>query len=275
MGGWMMHTIYAMSDIHGMSMAFQRRLDGLDMDEFRHGSARLILLGDYINRGPDSLAVLEKVYELQKDLGDNMTVLMGNHDKWFLDYLQGHNPQWLNDLKATDFIKEFLSDENMGSFNMLTARHQYHLTHDIVRRSFEAYNGELYAWMKSLPLYYETEHQIYVHAGVDEEAEDWWPYGTSEEMFIEKYPPSKGSFYMDIIAGHVSTSTASGREDNHDIFYDGHSHFYIDGIDSYPMDTSPADCVIPLLKYTESKSTGSYYSIAPDGAETLICRKKW
>ncbi|WP_049946321.1 hypothetical protein [Butyrivibrio sp. WCD2001] len=101
-------------------------------------------------------------------------------------------------------------------------------------------------WMRSLELFYMTDKQIYVHAGVDEEADDLWKYGTSEEMFCEKYPPTTGEFYMDIIAGHIGTAMVSGDPDFHGIFHDGKSHYYIDG-------TVSISGRIPVLMYdTES-----------------------
>ena len=270
-----MKTIYAMSDIHGMIGPFRKRLDQLNMDEFRSGKATLILLGDYIDRGYNSLKVLETIYDLKRDLKDNMITLMGNHDKWFLNFLEGHNPGWIGNSQATAFVSQFIPEEEMGKVYTLLSRYRQDLISDIARKAFEAYNRDLYSWMKSLPLYHETEHQIYVHAGIDEEAGDLWMYGTGDETFYEKYPPENGHFYKDIIAGHVSTSTASGHRNNHEIYYDGESHFYIDGIDSYPADAKEKDCIIPLLQYTEDNGHGRYYSISPDGHKTLICEKKW
>lgn len=270
-----MDTIYAMSDIHGMLRPFRQRLEQLNMDDFRSGEAKLILLGDYIDRGINSLGVLKAIYDLKSDLGDNMIVLMGNHDKWFLDFLNGDDNGWLGSFQSTAFISQFMSDSEMGKVYHLIARYKQYLACELVRNAFEAYDKGLLSWMRSLPFYYETNHQIYVHAGVDEEAGELWAVGTSNEMFVEKYPPTKGHFYKDIIVGHVSTSTASGHRNNHDIYYDGKSHFFIDGIDSYPPKTKEADHVIPLLQYTEENGVGKYYSIRPDGRKNLICEKEW
>ncbi len=270
-----MQTIYAMSDIHGMLRPFHKRLDQLNMDKIRSGKAKLILLGDYIDRGFNSLGVLETVCKLQSDLGDNVIVLIGNHDKWFLDFLRGDDNNWLGNYQSTAFVSQFMPNDGMGRINHLVSRGKQYLASDLVRKAFEAYNKDLFSWMKALPLFYETEHQIYVHAGIDEEAEDLWAFGTSDEMFIEKYPPTTGYFYKDIIAGHVSTSTASGDRSNHDIYYDGESHFYIDGIDSYPHTANEDDCIIPLLQYTEEKGVGCYYSIGLDNQKNLICKKEW
>ena len=88
---------------------------------------------------------------------------------------------------------------------------------------------ELIKWIRNLPLYYQTGTQIYVHAGIDEEAEDLWQVGTSDEVFLWKYPATTGSFYMTIIAGHVGTYALAGKKSFYDIYYDGASHYYIDG----------------------------------------------
>ncbi len=270
-----MPTVYAMSDLHGMLNPLRARLAQLNMDEIRSGSAKLLFLGDYIDRGYNSLKVLETLRSLQEELGDNLIILKGNHEQWFLDFLYGKNPHWLRNIQATAFLAEFLTDSELGIVNHLIARMKPHLAHDIVRKAMEARHADLLSWMKSLPLFYETEHQIYVHAGVDEDAGDLWRVGTSDELFTEKYPPQKGTFYKDIIAGHVSTSTASGNRNQHDIYYDGESHFYIDGIDSYPPTIREDDCFIPLLQYTECDGTGCYYSIPENGDKKLICKKKW
>ena len=42
-------------------------------------------------------------------------------------------------------------------------------------------NGDRIKWIGSLPVFHETEEQIFVHAGVDEEAEEYWKWGTGDE----------------------------------------------------------------------------------------------
>lgn len=48
--------------------------------------------------------------------------------------------------------------------------------------------------VKKLPLYYETQNLIFVHAGVDEEAGEWWNIGTDDYTFLNKYPPNERLF---------------------------------------------------------------------------------
>ena len=269
-------AIYAMSDIHGMYGPLMRRIKQLDMESIKSGKDKLILLGDYIDVGNNSFKVLKTIYNLQQEIGaDNMIVLMGNHDKWFIDFLDGYNNDWLSDFRSFTVVEAFLTEaENKHLNNIINhkepGREKTYQIVKFVRRCLMDSYGDMINWIKKLPLYYKTEKQIFVHAGIDEDAKDWWETGTSDEMFIEKYPPSKGNFYMDIIAGHVSTSTASGDRNQHDIFFDGESHFFIDGIDSYPNSVRDDDRIIPLLVYEEIDGEGEYFSLLENGERILL-----
>lgn len=268
-------AIYAMSDIHGMYGSFMRRIKQLNnLESVKSGKDKLILLGDYIDVGNNSFKVLKTIYELQHEVGaDNMIVLMGNHDKWFLDFIEGKNDDWLSDFRSFSVLEAFLEQDQIDNLTRIInkmdpGRDKSKTITKFVKDSLMSNHGDLIRWYKKLPLYYKTDNQIFVHAGVDEEAEDWWEIGTSDEMFIEKYPPTKGKFYMDIIAGHVSTSTASGDRELHDVYYDGKSHFYIDGVDSYPNSTRDDDRIIPVL--ITGEAGGFYYSLKENGETEII-----
>ena len=105
-----------------------------------------------------------------------------------------------------------------------------------------------------MPLYFESESQIFVHAGVDEEAGEYWMWGTSDSILLGKFPATKGKFYKTIIAGHVGTGTRDLADDRnyHDVFYDGESHYYIDG-------SVYKGGKLLLLAYDEGN--GNYYQV--------------
>lgn len=86
-------------------------------------------------------------------------------------------------------------------------------------------------WIQKMPSCYEAENQIFVHAGVDEEVGEYWMFGTSDNILLGKFPATKGKFYKTIIVGHVGTGTRdlADNQNYHDVYFDGESHYYIDG----------------------------------------------
>lgn len=71
---------YAIGDIHGCNRTFQELLKQLDLQI----GDELILLGDLIDRGPDSRGVVNTVWRLQ-DAGVAVVCLRGNHEQMLLD----------------------------------------------------------------------------------------------------------------------------------------------------------------------------------------------
>ncbi len=265
-----MTKIYAMSDIHGMINLFRDRLSQVNMDEIRSGKARLILLGDYIDVGTSSFKVLETIYNLKKDLKDNLIVLMGNHDNWFLEFLDDDLPNWNFEDYIFSFLDEFLTEKELRKVEIYLSYHKIKHARDIIKAALAERHSDLLRWYRSLPHYYETDKQIFVHAGIIEKSGDDWKYETDDFTYLEKYPAQTGAFHKHIVAGHVSVTEISGQHDLHDIYWDGQSHFYIDGIDSYPLSTPEGERYLPLLLYTDENNTDRYYSIKPDGTKEQI-----
>lgn len=82
--------VYAIGDIHGCDALFAQLLDMIDADDAARGPAdtQLILIGDLVDRGPDSRAVVERALRLTQ-ASDHVRVLGGNHEELFLLALAG------------------------------------------------------------------------------------------------------------------------------------------------------------------------------------------
>lgn len=82
--------VYAIGDIHGRRDLLDQLLDMIDDDGDRRGECEthLILLGDLVDRGPDSRAVVERAMTLGHDY-DRASFLMGNHEEVMLGAITG------------------------------------------------------------------------------------------------------------------------------------------------------------------------------------------
>lgn len=125
---------YAISDIHGCYYTFKELLStiGLTKDD------NLYLLGDYINRGPNSKEVIDYIIELQQQ-GYNILALNGNHEEMVFDSID------LEDWTAG-------ANETLLSFGI---HHLKNLDAKYVR------------WFSNLLPFAEREGFIMVHAGLN------------------------------------------------------------------------------------------------------------
>jgi bis(5'-nucleosyl)-tetraphosphatase (symmetrical) len=76
-------ALYAVGDIQGCHAEFCQLLDLIG---FSTSSDRLWLVGDLVNRGPESLQVLREVH----GLGERASTVLGNHDFHLLTIAAGH-----------------------------------------------------------------------------------------------------------------------------------------------------------------------------------------
>lgn len=130
---------YAISDIHGCNQSFGALLDRLSLST----ADELYLLGDYIDRGPDSKGVVDRILQLQRD-GYQVVSLIGNHE---------------------EMMMEAYADEQAYRMWMLNgARETLQSYHHNGKTEFPPDHVKFYY---SLKLYHEIDGYLMVHAGLN------------------------------------------------------------------------------------------------------------
>ncbi|MDX2307027.1 MAG: metallophosphoesterase family protein [Hyphomicrobium sp.] len=79
--------IYAIGDIHGSSELLDRLFDEIADDLGRNpcDSVHFVFLGDYVDRGPDTKGVLDRLIEFGRN--NSCTFLKGNHEEMLMSFL--------------------------------------------------------------------------------------------------------------------------------------------------------------------------------------------
>ena len=95
--------LFAIGDIQGCAAAFDALLRKI---AFRPSRDRLWLVGDLVNRGPDSLGVLRRVM----GLGRSVTCVLGNHDLHLLATVAGRR-----ELSPADTFRDVLEAPDLGA----------------------------------------------------------------------------------------------------------------------------------------------------------------
>jgi serine/threonine protein phosphatase 1 len=172
----------AIGDIHGCS----GMLDDLIQAIKPTTEDRLIFLGDYVDRGPDSKGVIDRVLALREQF--NVVCLRGNHELMMTRARRDKSEykMWtaVGGMQALGSYGS--SPGRMGTLNDVPNDH--------------------WQFIDEMCLdYYETERHIFVHAGVDsaspmEEQEEMWLFWE----FLNKEFPPKHISGKTVIVGHSS-----------------------------------------------------------------------
>ena len=137
-----MGLTYAIGDIHGRHDLLQALLPRI-REHAEDRPHKLVFLGDYIDRGPDSAAVIDAVRSVQARSGGEVVCLKGNHEAMLLEVLE-----------RPDLVSWWIDnggDATLASFGAASTR-------EIA--------AEVLDWLGSLPTSHEDERRYYVHAGL-------------------------------------------------------------------------------------------------------------
>jgi len=169
--------LLAMGDIHGCTIAFDRLIEAVHLK----AGDQLVTLGDYVDRGPDSKGIIERLLKIHAT--GLLIPLRGNHDYMMLEACNGF-------MQQMDWIA-------CGGDTTL-----------------ESYPGPGEEWFENVPAshweflqetcrdWYETETHFFVHANANPELPlDEQPlYMLHWEKLIEARPHVSGKI---MVCGHT------------------------------------------------------------------------
>lgn len=89
-------ALFAIGDIHGRIDLLEPLLDVIGDEAAQRPRTIVVGLGDYVDRGQDSRAVVDRLLDLAARPGIETCFLRGNHDQILLDFLADHSlgPYW-------------------------------------------------------------------------------------------------------------------------------------------------------------------------------------
>ncbi|MGD1876695.1 MAG: metallophosphoesterase family protein [Kiloniellaceae bacterium] len=154
--------VYAIGDIHGRDDLLSRLHDTIqqDLDEKAQGRRGLVIyLGDYVDRGPDSKAVIDRLLD-RPVRGADQVFLKGNHEDAMLRFLDGETGggDWL----------QFGGGATAKSYGVsLKGPDNRALDPDVTRGALgTALPGRHLSFLRGLALRHEVGDYFFVHAGI-------------------------------------------------------------------------------------------------------------
>ena len=159
----MMKT-YVIGDLQGCAHEAGLLLERIAADASAIEEARILFVGDLINRGPESLAALRRMKTLSETSGGRVEALLGNHDLHLLAVAAG-----VQKLSRSDTLDEILAAPD---------------------------RDELIAWLRHRPLAMFVDAHLLVHAGVPPQ----WSAEQTMGLAAEVEAVLRGDGWVDFLA---------------------------------------------------------------------------
>jgi len=159
----MMKT-YVIGDLQGCAHEAGLLLERIAADAQAMKEARILFVGDLINRGPESLAALRRMKALSESSGGRIEALLGNHDLHLLAVAAG-----VQKASRSDTLDEILEAPD---------------------------REELIAWLRRRPLAMFVDAHLLVHAGVPPQ----WSAEQTMQLAAEVEAVLRGDGWVDFLA---------------------------------------------------------------------------
>ena len=142
--GFLSEITYEVGDIHGCRDELNRLLDAIESDAAGR-PRRLVFLGDFIDKGPDSAGVIARLMALQKREPDDVVLVKGNHDDLMLRSARGDEAAFT----------KWMTMDGASVLAQYGVAKAVDLPADVI------------AWIAAMPTLWNDEFRYFVHAGLD------------------------------------------------------------------------------------------------------------
>jgi serine/threonine protein phosphatase 1 len=158
-------AIYAVGDVHGclddlLSLERAIMANGKNLP----GRKLIIMLGDYVDRGPASSQVIDHLLA-PPPAGFERICLAGNHEVVMLDYIDGRLglADWMSMGAASTLLSYGIDHDRLAQIYRSSRQ-----IDEVIRKTIPAAH---IAFLRSLPILVEAQRFIFVHAGVRPEVD--------------------------------------------------------------------------------------------------------
>lgn len=151
--------VYAVGDVHGRLDLFDKLIEAIEEDDRVAGLAdtTVVLLGDLVDRGPDSAGVIERAREWQQQR--RVRILAGNHEEMFLQSFE-----------SEEVLRHFLRHggrETVLSFGLEPEAFRAASLEEVRAMMDEAVPLEVREFIAGFEDTIEIGDYLFVHAGID------------------------------------------------------------------------------------------------------------
>lgn len=184
----MPEKLFIVGDVHGEYQMLEKLLKHWQPDE-----EELVFLGDLGDRGPDSKSCFLKVFDLVQS--GQAVCVTGNHEDMLISWLsdpENRMSHYLgNGAKST--LESFFGPGILERMSPSKIAEQ-------LKQDYP----ELISFLRQLPLYYENEFCICVHAGLNLDLEDWRQTSRHDCIWLrEDFYDSDESLEKRVVFGHT------------------------------------------------------------------------